>query len=528
MQYTPPAAGLLSGFERGIDLYRKLFELPQIEQEERAYRARQRQREEIEFQNRQEDRAIQRERGIRQEEAARIKSQLDIITSEQESLAQQAAALRSQYGSEIPTEAKTKLGAAFRALQAKREKLLSDAEGLWKRVHETGTGALQRLNAGDTSVGNKDLISAVAITGYDPRLLTQPDQTLPSPLQKAVMDVHDAMESGNFEKAADAANVILSPELRKGVGSPGADGTTITKKEIIGFVPSPDGGKVSPVLRVYTVGNPQGYIAPVTKNRTADPNDEPVFLSMEDLLDRAGKAKQLADVFSTPVMQQKLQDGMKKGADDIDVALEYFGRIPLPKNIGGIYGRTQVDRIDAGDRVIRVVRDRQTGEILDQQEIPKGVSPDTAARTSATVTAAGIRAGSAERVAQTRQAGRESPRTGAGGAPPKLTDRNIESLVENAASKIGLFKDKGTWYKLEERNGRQVRVEPNQNDLQTINQIRAGIVSYAKGGTKGTEQTRVYTSPSELPPPEQRAVGQPFNLNGKLRLWMGSGWLPLD
>jgi len=527
MQYTPPAAGILSGFEKGIDLYQKLVERPKIEQEERAYKTRQREREEIEFQGRQEDRATQRERGIRNEEAARIKGQLDLIANEQESLAQQAAALRIQYGSEIPTEAKAKLGAAFRALQAKREKLLSDAEGLWKKVNETGTGALQRLNAGDTNVGNKDLLSAVAITGYDPRLLTQPDPTLPSPLQKAVMDVHDAMESGNFEKAADAANVILSPELRKGVGSPGADGTTITKKEIVGFVPSPDGGRVSPVLRVYTVGNPQGYIAPVTKNRTADPNDEPVFLSMEDLLDRVGKVKQLADVFSTPAMQQKLQEGLQKGADDIDVALEYFGRIPLPKNIGGIYGRTKVDRIDAGDKVIIVVRDRLTGEILDQQEVPKGVSPDAATKAQATVTAAGIRAGSAERVAQTRQAGKTPSGIGAG-ATPKLTDRNIESLVDNAASKIGLFRDKGTWYKLEERNGRQVRVEPNQDDLKLINQVRAGIVSYAKGGTKGTEQTRVYTSPSELPPPEQRAVGQPFNLNGKLRVWMGSGWLPLD
>jgi hypothetical protein len=527
MQYTPPAAGILSGFEKGIDLYQKLVERPKIEQEERAYKTRQREREEIEFQSRQEDRAAQRERGIRQEEAARIKGQLDLITNEQESLAQQAAALRSQYGSEIPTEAKAKLGAAFRALQAKREKLLSDAEALWKKVNETGTGALQRMNAGDTNVGNKDLLSAVAITGYDPRLLTQPDPTLPSPLQKAVMDVHDAMESGNFEKAADAANVILSPELRKGVGSRGADGTTITKKEIVGFVPSPDGGKVSPVLRVYTVGNPQGYIAPVTKNRTADPNDEPVFLSMEDLLDRVGKVKQLADVFSTPAMQQKLQDGLQKGADDIDVALEYFGRIPLPKNIGGIYGRTKVERIDAGDKVILVVRDRQTGEIIDQQEVPKGVSPDAATKAQAAVTAAGIRASSAERVAQTRQAGKTPSGIGAG-TPPKLTDRNIESLVDNAASKIGLFRDKGTWYKLEERNGRQVRVEPSQDDLKLINQVRAGIVSYAKSGTKGTEQTRVYTSPSELPPPEQRAVGQPFNLNGKLRVWMGSGWLPLD
>lgn len=169
----------------------------------------------------------------------------------------------------------------------------------------------------------------------------------PSPVATAVRDVTDGMQGGNQGMMLRGANVLLAPDLRKGVGTESAHGGKILAKEIVGFVPHPDNpDHVTPIIRVYVdegknVVGPRGkhqetsyYDAPLTENRSSDPNDPVKFLDMQSAMDRIGQMGTLTEVLKQPGVQARMEQGQREaGGQTKELIDRYFtaGQNAAPK-----------------------------------------------------------------------------------------------------------------------------------------------------------------------------------------------------
>lgn len=169
----------------------------------------------------------------------------------------------------------------------------------------------------------------------------------PSAVATAVRDVTDGMQGGNQGMMLRGANVLLAPDLRKGIGTESAHGGKILAKEIVGFVPHPDNpGHVTPIIRVYVdegknIAGPRGkhqetsyYDAPLTENRSSDPNDPVKFLDMQSAMDRIGQMGTLTEVLKQPGVQARMEQGRREaGSQTKELIDRYFteGQNAAPK-----------------------------------------------------------------------------------------------------------------------------------------------------------------------------------------------------
>jgi hypothetical protein len=150
------------------------------------------------------------------------------------------------------------------------------------------------------------------------------------------------------------------------------------RKEIIGLDParSADGAdhpdKFIPRLRVY-VKNDKGeekyYDAPVTKNRSTDPNDKVVAVGMSDAMDFLGNMGVMIEALGHPEVQAKLQEGAKAAGGDAQKYLDelYSASRPTKKTASR-------ERVDLGDRIVERELD-VNGNIVSEKELKKGAAP---------------------------------------------------------------------------------------------------------------------------------------------------------
>lgn len=156
-------------------------------------------------------------------------------------------------------------------------------------------------------------------TGRDPNDFVGGPDGAPARITQGTNDLLTGLETGNEGMLLRGANTVFSPELRVGVGSEGAHGGKIIGKEIIKIIPHPNNPDlVSPVVRVYVdkpggVKNDNGatgyYDAPLTQNRSSDPNDPVKWIDMKGALDRVGQMGVLAASLNHPEARAKFDKG---------------------------------------------------------------------------------------------------------------------------------------------------------------------------------------------------------------------------
>lgn len=225
------------------------------------------------------------------------------------------------------------------AARAKRYAPLVEAERqkagqLWSQI-QTGQIPIEQ-------VPDEQLVTSLtALTRRDITDLLPAPGGGPSPVQQAGLDFMTAAETGNDEMMLNAANTLFKPELMIGVGGPGRDGSEILSKRIVQLIPHPnDPQQFTPLLEVKVRredGKVGTYRAPVTENRTSDPDDNIRTISMQDGLDRVGRLTALAEALNQRGIVERLQAGQAAAGDGPKNFLEAYyatgGQKPVAKKV---------------------------------------------------------------------------------------------------------------------------------------------------------------------------------------------------
>lgn len=170
-----------------------------------------------------------------------------------------------------------------------------------------------QIGMGDVKPGDYALMIASA-TGHPPDQIDQVGQH--------IADWHAGMTTGNNGLVLQGLNGIFGPQIQQGVGTPSAYGGAITGKSIVGLDPamSADGtihpDKVIPRLQITTDvngpdGQPLSYHAPMTQNRSTDPNDPVTAIPVADAANHIGAMGALVAAAQHPDAQALLAQGAK-------------------------------------------------------------------------------------------------------------------------------------------------------------------------------------------------------------------------
>lgn len=351
------ARGLESGFRMGQGL------IDQREREEE--RRRQRELQDAALVEQRLDREFNRSRLVEQDARLARQDYRQVLADERQQAIDAEAALDAefkdlqgegkglfeQYGdmSKIPQDLADSYTLRVKdtrgrltAARAKRYAPLVEAERnkasqLWSKI-QTGQVPLEH-------VPDDELVSSLtALTRRDVRELMPIAGGVnggPSMVQQAGQDFMVGAETGNNEMMLNAANVLFKPELMIGVGGPGRDGSEIISKRIVQLVPHPHRPEeFTPLLEVKVRredGKVGTYRAPVTENRSSDPEDNIKTISMKDGLERVGQLTALAEALNQRGILEKLAKGLNDAGDGPKNFLEAYyatgGQKPVAKKV---------------------------------------------------------------------------------------------------------------------------------------------------------------------------------------------------
>lgn len=356
------ARGLESGFRLGQSF---------IDQRDReAERKRQQELQAVQLQEQRADRAFQQSRLLEQDARLGRQEQRHVMLDErqqgidaEQALGQEFADLQAegkglleQFGDfgKIPKDlgesyalrvkgTRTRLNEARAQRYAPLvEKERQNATQLWAKI-QAGQVSMDEL-PDDQLVASLTALTRRDVSDFMPVMkgLQGPDADGGlSPVQQAGQDFMAAAQNGNDEQMISAANVLFKPELMIGVGGPGRDGSTIVSKRIVSLVPHPqDPSQFTPLLEVKVKredGKVGTYRAPVTENRSSDPDDNIKTISIQDGLERVGQLTTLAQALNQRGIIEKLAKGINDAGEGPKNFLEAYyatgGQKPQPKKV---------------------------------------------------------------------------------------------------------------------------------------------------------------------------------------------------
>lgn len=355
------AGGIQSGFEMGRQL--------DADQERRAQTARNNQRQD----------ELDAERRAQIERTNTRQDQTDAlaaITQEISDHAVTGAGLAQQYGGvdKIPQDVAAQYVGKARDLSTRRATMLRERyEPIVKKEQQWAQDTASRIATGQMSMDDLSPAETVRMiqgtTGRPVGDFLRPAGGGNSKVGQGVADTTAGIQTKNDGLMLQGTNNLLGPEINLGVGHMADDGSTITSKQIVGFVPAPsmqagaaltngnpiqsltqrlnqatgvgqpqpgqqpgqppqmqapqqpqlqpgqDPDKVIPVLQV-TAQHPDGtevsYHAPITAGRSTDPeaNVAPA-MSISGSMDRMGRMSTLEAWANTPAARAKIEQGLK-------------------------------------------------------------------------------------------------------------------------------------------------------------------------------------------------------------------------
>lgn len=227
-----------------------------------------------------------------------------------------------QAGQQVPPELAQRISANATSRREYRDKVLRPALAAERQQHLDTFARIQAGEIDPATLPGADLYRGLSlVTGRTP------EQILDS--VQGAQQVQQGFEAKNQGMLLEGVNKLFAPDLRAGVGSESPYGGEIVRKEIVHLLPAKDANgqahpdKVMPVVRVYVrrqdavgpamEGGAFGYYdAPLTENRSTDPNDTVKVVDLANAFDYMGKLGSLAAVLQNPVMQAKLAEGAKE------------------------------------------------------------------------------------------------------------------------------------------------------------------------------------------------------------------------
>lgn len=227
-----------------------------------------------------------------------------------------------QAGQQVPPELAQRISANAASRREYRDKVLRPALAAERQQHLDTFARIQSGEIDPATLPGADLYRGLSLaTGRTPEQIMDSVQ--------GAQQVQQGFEAKNQGMLLEGVNKLFAPDLRAGVGSESPYGGEIVRKEIVHLLPAKDANgqlhpdKVMPVVRVYVrrqdavgpamEGGAIGYYdAPLTENRSTDPNDTVKVVDLANAFDYMGKLGSLAAVLQNPVMQAKLAEGAKE------------------------------------------------------------------------------------------------------------------------------------------------------------------------------------------------------------------------
>lgn len=342
--------------------------------------------------------ALQQRAATRADDAEQRQANWDAVKASSEGLQMQTSEMEGHLAraggdpSKIPLEILQGLTEKRKAAVAAHQQLLQRFLPQAKQEEQSAKDLFSNLQAGNTDISKvppDQLYRAVVATTRRPMSDFMPGANgEPSPVSKGLQDFQTGQSTGNQKMMLDGVNALFAPELKVGVGQPGAHGGTIVGKKIVGLAPAPTDpnnpddprkGHVVPVVRVYEssadpsagiaeqhkaasleqqqYGAPAGatghYDSLLTQNRSSDPNDPVRTVNIEDAIDRAHRLGSVASMMQNPQFASLMKQGEQGGKAPADAFLSAFfaggGKMPTKQetaenvNLGGVTARIHKD-----------------------------------------------------------------------------------------------------------------------------------------------------------------------------------------
>jgi hypothetical protein len=361
-RYTAPAEGFSRGVEQGIGIYNSLFVDPEMQK--------------AKLEGLQTETAARKQKMEDDAEAAarnRDYEALKLVDEDSEQLGRETLQQQQHYGGAqfVPQDQIHVMAQRHAELARRRAAITDSMRARYQKWQTDGRATAQAWQDGredPTQAKDTDIVNAVASnTMMDPKSFILDPQTGKTPFDTWHEQLAAAQQSHAPEKGLPALNAMLQGELAQGVGSwDSADGTRITRKEIVALVPAqnPDGTPSThdyyPVLKVYTQGHPNGYTAPVTQDRM--PGGQPATLNIDRMLERLEQMSSVNEGLKHPEIQDKMVSGTKKIGDELARDMAIYSSIG-PKKTAGV----GMERVPLGGTTMTETYDRDTGDVINRR-----------------------------------------------------------------------------------------------------------------------------------------------------------------
>lgn len=162
-------------------------------------------------------------------------------------------------------------------------------------------------------------------TQYDPKFMATPEykdaakiayETTDKVLQKFKTDPKSVeVRDYNGRDFIDSMNVLLGPDIRQGVGEADPNtGKVIDNKRIVSILPAP-GGKGFVFDVETTLSDGAKYTAPITENRTTDPDDPVKIVPFDQMVENISGQMQMASAFNQSDLKSYMTANFPVGKD---------------------------------------------------------------------------------------------------------------------------------------------------------------------------------------------------------------------
>lgn len=502
---TSVGSGIARGLESGFGLGMRLQE-----REEGLRRTRrQEEREDAETAARQEERTFTRQRLTKQDERQATQDERQATLDAMKALDEEGKGLTNEMAGYLraaggdaskldPTVSQDYTRRAGEHRGRKAELLRKQYEPVLGRMKQEAQDIWSRVETGQmdlSEVPPDKLYQALTVAARrDPADLLPDPAGGPSKITRATTDILTGMKTKNEGMQLAGWNVLLEPELKVGVGQPGKDGSEIVRKEIVKIVPHPSNpGRVLPVIRVYVKradGATGSYIAPITKGRRSDPDDDEITdIGINEAMDYSGRMQSLAEALKDPLLIQSLEEGRKTGGAAADEYMQaFFG-------LGGQPPKMTTRETGLGNRKLLQTMD-ESGREVKREEMAVGATPRVLQPRSTGVTG---RLQAIEQYAAENDVSNEEaatalqdmgviPRPRAPAGPKKVTEAETAGLIRDAkrsiAGQMGLTWD-GKTGKWRTQDGKPA----NENQVASIEAAGAEVVKRARDAAAKGEKT---------------------------------------
>lgn len=371
---SPFGTGVLQGLESGLRTGMALRRDERMEKrDERLFNLREKELAEA-TKSREESR-----------EQLRLDRALKAIETEREMFTQELGGVLKQYGGDInavPTAIRQQYIQRGSELDRVRRGLAAKAYGPY--LEEESTKArdlmsnLQMGKVNPDDVPDRDFTQAFQIAGQRPITDFMDQDGKPSVIRQGYSDFETGLKTQNNDLMMRGLNMLIGPDIRKGVGSSTPDGGKIVDKQLARLDPHPENPEMLVPSVMITVEYPDGSrkqgLAPVTAERTPDPDDDEIItIDMNKGMDYIHELYGLAVAANDPPIRKKFEKGLKDGADkDFDKFSQMLYGYGLdPKRLKG---KMTIKDIDLTDRVLRHYFD-EYGDVIKEESFEKGVKP---------------------------------------------------------------------------------------------------------------------------------------------------------